>query len=190
LNAQRKSKLHLVVVLLVCLARPLPAADGVPPGLQANLILKVAPFDTSLASLQQIQLLVVARRDDAASQHLADEVSAALKQQPQIAGLPLHVAQIEAGGVPQLLQEIRARKPAIVYLSTSFSRDAAAIAAGLGGEHVLTIAAESAAVQGGICVGFDLIAGRPLLLVHLGQSQKQHVQFQPGFLHLAKVVDS
>ncbi|HUJ28657.1 MAG TPA: YfiR/HmsC family protein [Myxococcales bacterium] len=186
---KRTSTSLLGVLLFLWPPRPGPAGEGVPPSVQANLLVRVAPFDRSLSTLPQIQVLVVARRDDPGSQHVADAVYAALKNETQIAGVPMQLARIEVTSVPHLLSEIRGRKPSIVYLSTEFSRDAPAIAAGLDGEHLLTFAAESEAVRGGICVGFDLSFGRPQVLVHLEQSRRQHAKFQSGFLHLAKVVD-
>ena len=162
-----------------------------PPRLQASLIVRVAPFDRSLAARagSRVLLLIAIRQDDAGSRQVAAEVVEALKSEPQIGGLPLEVATIEVTEVRELVDELRVRHPAILYLSTAFSGDAGALAAALTGEDILTMAAEGAAVRGGICVGFDLVFGKPRVLIHLQQSKRQHVNFQAALLHLAKVVD-
>jgi hypothetical protein len=180
------------LLLLLCLPQSgLADEAAVPPRLQASLIARVAPFDRSLVARarSRVLLLVAIRRDDAGSRQVAAEVVEALKSETQIAGLPLEVATIEVAEAQQLVEEIRVRRPSILYLSTAFSGDAAALAASLSGEDVLTIAAESEAVSRGICVGFDLVSGKPHVLIHLQQSKKQHVNFQATLLHLAKVVD-
>ena len=180
------------LLLVLTLAQPVPAGEAsVPPRLQATLIARVAPFDRSLAARagSRVLLLVAVRRDDAGSQQLAAELIDALKSETQIAGIPLEVARVEVSAARELVDVIRARHPAIVYLSTALSGEAPALAESLAGEDLLTMAAESAAVQRGICVGFDLVSGKPRVLINLTGSKKQHVNFQAALLHLAKVVD-
>jgi len=193
LATRKTSTFARALLLLLSLAQPLPAVDeaSVPPRLQASLIARVAPFDRSLTARagSRMLLLVAIRRDDAGSQHVADEVIEALRSERQIAGLPLEVARVEVSTARELVREIRARHPAIVYLSTAFSGDARALAESLAGEDILTMAAESAAVHQGVCVGFDLVSGKPQVLINLIVSKKQHVNFQAALLHLAKVVE-
>jgi hypothetical protein len=167
------------------------ADEVVPPRLQASLIARLVPFDRSLVTPAQtrVLMLVAIRRDDARSQQVAAELVATMRKEREIAGLPLDLVQVNVADVHQLMREIRARRPDIVYLSTALGDEAPALAAGLGAEHLLTIAAESEAVRGGICVGFDLVSGKPRVLIHLQQAKKQHVNFQASLLHLAKVVD-
>jgi hypothetical protein len=188
----KPSILSRALLLLLALSQPAPADEAsVPPRLQASLIARVAPFDRSLTARagSRMLLLVAVRRNDAGSQQVAAEVIEALKSETQIAGLPLEVERVEVSTAAELLEEIRVRHPAILYLSTAFSSYAPALAEGLAGEGLLTMAAESAAVDGGICVGFDLVSGKPRVLINLGESKKQHVNFQAALLHLAKVVD-
>ena len=192
MRARSAGPLWLALAFLLSLTLPLRADEtSVPPQLQASLITRLAPFDRSLAARAQsrVLILVAIRRDDAGSRQVAAGLIAALASEKQIAGLPLEIGQITVGDPQQLIAEIRVRHPAIVYLSSGFTDEVPALAANLSGEDVLTIAAESAAVAGGVCVGFDLVSGKPRLLIHLQQSKKQHVNFQATLLHLAKVVD-
>lgn len=187
------AKPSISFLALLCLLS-LPAWAGeatVPAQLQARLITRVAPFDRSLVARAgtRVLLLVVIRRDDPGSQQVAAELIEALKSESEIAGLRLEVAKVEVTEALQVLGEIRDRHPTILYLSTAFTAEAAALAERLDGQDLLTIAAESAAVRAGICVGFDLISGKPQVLIHLQQAKKQHVNFQATLLHLAKVVD-
>ena len=190
--ARRSISACLLILLVIVLSRPAPASEAaVPPRLQASLIARVAPFDRSLVARARtrVLLLVVIRRDDAESQHVASGVIDALKSEAQIAGLPVEVERVEVRTVREVLDEIRVRHPTIVYFSTAFSDDAPALAKGLAGEDLLTITAESEAVSRGICVGFDVVSGKPRVLINLQQSKNQHANFQATLLHLAKVVD-
>jgi len=44
-------------------------------------------------------------------------------------------------------------------------------------------------VPRGIVLGFDLVGGKPKMLVNLGQARKQHVAFMAEVLKLAKVFE-
>jgi hypothetical protein len=63
------------------------------------------------------------------------------------------------------------------------------MATALVGVDVLTAGATRSFVREGIVVGFDLVGGKPKLLVHLGQARKQNVKLTARFLNLVEVVD-
>ena len=54
---------------------------------------------------------------------------------------------------------------------------------------MLSVAADPGEVPKGIVLGFDLVSGKPKIVVHLGQAKKQEVSFKAEFLKLAKVLE-
>jgi hypothetical protein len=57
----------------------------------------------------------------------------------------------------------------------------------LAGTDLLTVSAVAGYVRNGIVVGFDVLGGRPRMLVHLSQAKAQHVDFQATVLRLMTV---
>jgi hypothetical protein len=53
----------------------------------------------------------------------------------------------------------------------------------------LTVAAIPDYVELGVVLGFDVLSGRPKLLVHLGQARRQHVDLRADLLKLARVFE-
>jgi hypothetical protein len=52
---------------------------------------------------------------------------------------------------------------------------------------LLTVGATPEYVESGIVLGFDLVSGRPKLLINLSQARKQQVDFPASVLRLMKV---
>ena len=44
-------------------------------------------------------------------------------------------------------------------------------------------------VPKGIVLSFDLVSGKPKIVVHLGQAKRQDVQFKAELLKLARVIE-
>ena len=83
---------------------------------------------------------------------------------------------------------MKSRKPAIVYVTAGFSdAEYAAIGQALDGLDVLSVAAAAAAVRKGIVLGFDLVSGKPKLLVDLPRANRQHVSLSANVLRLMTV---
>jgi len=55
--------------------------------------------------------------------------------------------------------------------------------------RVLTAGAMTEYVSEGIVLGFDLVSGRPKILVHLEQARKQNVVLTAQLLKLAVIVE-
>jgi len=161
----------------------------VPVGVQADLLVKVAAFDRNYRSRAGDKAIVIltAMNGDAASMRAAMEMKAALARVPTIGDLPHEEQIVTYSSASQLADLVRSRKAAIVYLGPGFSAQVPAIRDALSSVSVLTIGGLPEYVPSGIVLGFDLVSGRPKLLVHVPQARKQQVAFPASVLNLMKV---
>jgi hypothetical protein len=181
-------------LLLVCLAVvSLVRAEepSVPVRLQASLLAKLAGYDRNLRARagDRVRVAILIKPGDADSVRVGEEMSHALGQIAEIAGLP-HDEVSLAYTSPDALPEIcAAQRIAILYVTPGFDGDALKISHALRNADVLTVAAVARYVSRGIVVGFDALGGQPRMLVHLPQAKAQHVDFQATVLKLMKVVE-
>ncbi|HEY8945513.1 MAG TPA: YfiR family protein [Polyangiaceae bacterium] len=164
-------------------------ADGVPIGVQAGLLAKVAAFDRNFASRagSRAVVLVAARPDDTESKRAALEMTAALSALPNIGGVPHQVEVVHYAGAPALAEAVRTKRAAIVYFGPGFEKQIGAIRDVLTSVSVLTVGALPGYVPDGLVLGFDLVSSRPKLVINLTQAKKQHVAFPASVLNLMRV---
>jgi hypothetical protein len=169
------------------LPEPLRADDHVPVRVQADLLVKVSAYDERLVARpgeRQVLLFSTAHAD---SEAMAKQMRSELGAFGRIAGKP-HSEELMRYDAPAALAEACTKKnAAIVYLAPGLGASIQAIAAALDGIQVLTVAGSPEYVKLGAVLGFDLVSGKPKLLVHLGQARRQQVAFTPDLLRLAKV---
>lgn len=173
-------------------ARPARAEDvGVPVGLQAELLAKVAAYDKNLPARAgaRLHVLILCKPHIPDSSRVAAQMQKALEPVATIAGLPRET-RIAAYTTPEeLATTCRSKRVAIVYLTPGFDGDIAAVAKVLQGVDVLTAAAVAGYVPRGIVLGFDLVSGKPKLVVNLAQARLQKVAFKADVLKLMKIYE-
>jgi len=179
-------------LLLLAMALPVSSwAEGapVPIRLQVELLFMIAGHDRNLSARAggHVRTLVLTKETDG-SAHVAAQFQAAAAAKPFVAGLP-HQVEVAPFTRPSALAEAcKARRVAIVYLTTGFTdREASAIGEALEGCSVLTATAAPAMVRHGIVLGFDLVSGRVKLLFDRVQASRQRVDFGPEVLALTAV---
>jgi hypothetical protein len=163
---------------------------AVPVSLQAELMVKVAAYDRSFASRAgpRVRVLIVTEPGSGESERVAAQMMKALSGYERIAGLPHDEETIAFASAAQIARVCREKRAAIVYFSASFrDRDVSAIVEALAGVDVLSVSADPVHVPRGLVLGFDLVSGKPRLLVHLGQAKRQNVEFKAEVLKLMKV---
>lgn len=181
----------LVVALLL-----LPTASSaedvtVPVSLQAELLVKLAQYDRNFPARagDRAHVLLFVKPGNADSAYIASQMEAALSRVPQIAGLPHDEAVIPYSGAAELAKLCRTRHAAIVFFGPGFRDDVDAIRTELTGVDVLSASGVPDYVSKGIVLGFDVISGRPKLLVHLTQARRQNVSLRADALKLMKVFE-
>ncbi len=113
----------------------------------------------------------------------------ALAQTSDIAGLPLEASLLAYSSPSELLSAIQKARAAIVYIPPGFDDDVGAIAKSLSGASVLTVSAVASYVPKRAVLGFDLVSGKPKLVVNLTQARLQSVAFKADVLKLMKVYE-
>jgi hypothetical protein len=162
----------------------------VPVRLQAELLAKVAAYDTRFAARARGKalVLIVQVTGLADSERFAASVRAELGMQARIGGV-VHMEQIiQFASAAELARVCRERLPAIVYLAPGLSSAAPAIAEALSGLDLLSVSPVPEDVAHGVVLGFEVVSGRPKLLVNLPNARKQNVAFKPELLRLARVI--
>jgi uncharacterized protein DUF4154 len=162
----------------------------VPARLQAELLAKVAAYDgrfLARAGARALVLVVIAPRL-ADSERFGAQIRAELARQPRIGGVEHMEEVIEFVSPPELARTCRERQPAIVYLAPGLSDAVPSIADALAGHDLISVSASPGDVQRGIVLGFDVLSGKPKLVVNLPRARSQNVAFKPELLRLARVI--
>lgn len=163
----------------------------VPPDLQAELLIKVAPYDRNFTARagELARVLVMTRPNDAASLGAGVQFERALSRRGAIGPVKSRIEVRSFGGAAALKAACASDRVSIVYFSTGFGAEADAIADGLSGLDLLSVAATPELVQRRLVLGFELTSGRPKLLVNLAQARRQNVAFRAEVLKLMKVYE-
>ncbi len=177
-------------MILVAGRDSLAESAAVPLGLQVELFAKVASYDKTLPGRAEgmVHVIVLTRAGDAESASAGAHVLNALSNLSRIAGLPHDDSQVVFVDVASLGALCRQRVPSILYLTPGFADVAAAIAKELTGVPVLTTSAVAADVYRGTILGFDLVGGKPKLLINLSAIRNQGVQLSADVLRVATVI--
>ena len=164
---------------------------AVPIELQAELLAKVAGYDRNMAvrAGDRLQVLLLTNAADAESTRFAARMQLALSSIGQISGLPHDERVAPFTSAADLVQQCRARRIAIVIVAPGLGDQVATIRDALSGVDILTVASVPDYVQQGVVLGFDVVSGKPKLLVHLTQARRQHVELRAEVLKLMRVFE-
>ena len=165
---------------------------AVPISLQVELLLKVAAYDKNLTQrgASRVGLLVLVKQGDPDSGRSAAQARLALSEVTNILGLPLDSTSAVHGDPAGLTKLLRATNIAILYLMPGFSEsELAAIAEACTGISLLSAGALARHVERGTVLAFDLVGGKPKLLVNLTRARKQQVELSSSVLKLMRVIE-
>jgi hypothetical protein len=180
------------LLLSVALVAHSTAAQSVevPVRLQVELLSKVAAYDRNFAERARgrVQVFVIVKQGDPESERVGEQISAELKANEHLGGLPHTHERLNFVSAKALADLCRSRGATILYLSTGLTEQIPAIATALDGISVLSVSAAAAYVSKRAVLGFDVEAGKPKLIIHLDQARRQKVAFRPELLRLARVL--
>jgi hypothetical protein len=180
----------LLSALAVTFSRPGRAQSmPVPAAAQAELIAKLVGFDRNFAARAggKAVIIIAAMAGDAESMSAALEIKAAFSRLPRVGNLPHEEHIVTYSNAAALAQTVRSKRASLVYLGPGFDKQISAIRDALSTMDVLSVAAIPGYVPAGIVLGFDLVSGRPKLLIQVVQARKQNVAFPASVLSLMKV---
>jgi hypothetical protein len=184
----------LATIGLGLLVPSLTLADedmAVPVPLQIELLLKVAGYDKNLAARAPsvVRVLVLIKGGNAQSTRVSQAAVRALEGK-LAGGRPVEVSSGPFTGGPALASKVKEAKLAIVYVTPGF--DAAemdSIAKSLSGISVLTAGALTRFIDSGVVLSFELVSGKPKLLVHLKRAHDQSVELSSQVLKIVRVIE-
>jgi hypothetical protein len=104
-----------------------------------------------------------------------------------VGNLPHEEQIVTYSSASALAELVRAKRAAIVYLGPGLDKHVPPIRDALSSLDVLSVGAIPSYVPAGIVLGFDLVSGRPKLLIQLSQARRQNVAFPASVLNLMKV---
>jgi hypothetical protein len=192
---ERRSVLRsaLAAAAFLFVPRRLAAEEdvGVPVPLQMELLVKVAGYDKNLPARARgvVRVVVLTRRDEAQSKNVAQQAIRALSGK-SVKGLPVEVSELGYGDGAAVARAVKERGISILYVAPGFGAgDLQGIAKALGGVSVLSAGALARFVENGVVLGFDLVGGKPKLLIHLRRAREQGVDLSSQVLKLAKVIE-
>jgi hypothetical protein len=193
-SSGRLLKLLRLVATVTALALSLSSPGSaqsmpVPTSAQAELIAKLAGFDRNFAARagNKAVIILAAMPGEADSMSAALEMKAAFARLPTVGNLPHEEIVVTITSPSALADLVRAKHAAIVYLGPGFDKQVPGIRDALSSLDVLSVGAIPGYVPSGIVLGFDLVSGRPKLLIHVVQARKQKVAFPASVLSLMKV---
>lgn len=165
-------------------------AEEVPFARQVELLIKVIPYDKNFAARAPdiVRIALVSRSGSDAAARAAAQISSALSG-VSIEGRAVEVSNETYSSPSALAQSCKDRKLAVVYLLPGLDGEMGAIADALSGVNVLSVAAEPELVPKRAVLGFDLVSGKPKILVHLTQARAQNVDFKSEVLKLMRVYE-
>lgn len=164
---------------------------AVPVPLQMELLVKVAAYDRNLPTRAAgvVRLVILVKKDDPQSKHVAELALRALEGK-NVLNLPTEVTQYAWVDGPGLATRIRDGRVSMLYAAPGFgARELLSIARALSGLSVLSSGALAHFVETGVAICFDLVGGKPKLLVNLRRAREQGVDLSSQVLKLAKVVE-
>jgi hypothetical protein len=164
---------------------------AVPVSRQAELLSRVAAYDRNLPARAQgtVRVLILTNPDDADSRAVAAQMDAALRRSDKIAGLPYEVTTLAFPGGAQVAAKCKGEHVSIVYVTPGLDGKVAELVSALDGVDVLSVAALARYVSQKVVLGFDLVSGKPTLVINLPQSKRQNVSIGAEVLHLMKVIE-
>lgn len=177
---------------LIAVRRAFAEELPVPVPLQVKLLAKVASYDKNLPGRagDRVRVHVVTKSGDSDAKRVLQQALAALGEEEKIAGLPIEASSSSFVDSAALKKAIVDGHLSIVYLTSGFdATEIGRVAGDLAGVDVLSAAAIPTTVPRGIVLGFDLVSGKPKILVNLTQAKKQKVALAADLLKLAKVYE-
>jgi YfiR/HmsC-like len=162
----------------------------VPARVQAPLIGKVVGFDRNFVARvkDNVTIAVVSKASNTDSERAATQMLGALGELGRISGLSHDELPVRWTDANSLAAACAERNVAIVYLTPGFEKEVVAIVKALDASRVLTVAGALSYVKEGVILGFDLVSGRPKLVINLASARRNGIAFHSSLLAITRVV--
>ncbi|MBI5547773.1 MAG: DUF4154 domain-containing protein [Deltaproteobacteria bacterium] len=163
----------------------------VPVAVQMDLLAKLIVYDRNLANRggDQVVTLILVKSGHDESARAGAQALRTLGQKDEIA-LRRHAEELVTFvDAATLAQSCRTLRASVVYVTPGFSdAELSAIGRSLTGISVISAGAVASSARKGLVLSFDLVSGKPKLLIALGQAEKQQVSLSANVLRLMQVL--
>jgi hypothetical protein len=161
----------------------------VPIALQVELLSRIVAYDRNFSARVRgrAQVLILTQPGEPLSERVARHLEESFARVEYMGKFPHDLAVFPFADALTLTKQCRARSIDIVYVTPGLEHQLPEIVSALTGLDLLSVAASPAQVPERLVLGFDLVSGRPKVLVHLAQARLQNVAFRSDFLKLARV---
>lgn len=185
-------RLLLALAALLVTRRAGAEEVSVPVSLQIDLLLKVASYDKNLRRRagDRVLVAVLVNPRDADSGRVGAQALAALAEASEVDGLPVMPLSVEYTDSASLSRLADESHVAVLYVTPGFTPvELDGIAQAFDGKSVLSAGALAKYTERGTVLGFDLVGGKPKLLVHLARAKRQKVELSSAVLKLMRVIE-
>jgi hypothetical protein len=158
--------------------------------MQVQLLTSVADYDKGFAERAKGKVkIVLLTSTNPDSARAATQIHGALGRLAQIGGQPHEESTVRFESGAALANLCHTSGISVVFIMPGFGSEILDIKRSLDGVNVLSVATVGSYVQQGVVLGFDVISGKPKLLVNLAQARAQKVNFKAELLKMVKVVE-
>lgn len=182
----------LVAVSLLCGARLSSAEDlALPAEIEARLSARAASYERTLSSRagKKVVIAIVMRASDQDSVRAASQLDTAFRDVGPINNLEHEDFVVPWKDGPTLRDVCAQRNVSIVFFAPGLDRELDAALNAIQPLRALTVAGALSYVKRGVILGFDLVSGRPKLVINLAMARKQGLDFRAELLRLVTVVE-
>jgi hypothetical protein len=191
-----KLPIHAVTLLVMLLVtgQIARAAEDLLPGKQAQLLLRVLPYDQNFSqrAQQAITIAVVHREGNLISETYSLDMSAALRDliraTPQIQGIPVRVVTIAYSNPEALAAALAKQKLSALYVCPGLEDALDSISDLTRKNKILTFSGRETEVRDRMSIGLLRRGSRPALIVNLRAATAEGADLSPDLLSLSEVI--
>jgi YfiR/HmsC-like len=185
---------HALCAALLSAALPVVSAAedlALPAEVEAKLSASVAGYERTMAARasDRVVIAIITNPSDRDSTRAALQLQQGFSEVDRIGKLPHEEFILPWTGGVALTEACVRRKVNIVFISTGLDHAIEPVVKTLERLGVLTIAGSLPYVMKGVVLGFDLVSGRPKVVINLTMAKKQGLEFRADLLRLARVVE-
>jgi hypothetical protein len=162
---------------------------SVPAAVQADLVAKLLPYDRNFENRAGtvVRTIVLVKSGSVRSQIAAEAFKSALSNLDRVGGRRHEERIVSYESAAALAKQCRSERIALVYVTPDFDGELDALQRALAGVDVLSVSAVPDYVSRGIVLGFELVSGKPKILLDLPRAKRQNVDFSAAVLRLMKL---
>ena len=185
------------VLLIAAASLSIPATTAraesaaIPLQLQVDLTAKLLEYaqTPSPQGVSVMRIGILVKGGSVESSHFASELESAFDRVGKIASLPHEEVAISWSSAAAVAADAKRRQLFALYVTPGLGGEIPAIARALEGAPVITIAALDSYVGAGAILGFELVSGRPKMVLNLGQAKRQGVAFRASVMKLMRIIE-